>query len=341
MIFFACATLGLSLVVALAIVEVVLRVFSLAPSAGISTVTESEFRRVPGIFGPGQQIIDRQIPALPFAVRIDSLGYRGADFPRQKPAGELRIMAVGDSFTYGDYVDDDASLPAVVERQLTQACSRPVRVVNAGVGGSTITTAVHMVERGWDVSPDAVVLIFSENDIDDLRSDMWNELAVNRSAKSRFPLSVAYPVLRRLALWNFALKMRGRVRTLGFAPTPTAPVASHVKSDVDSLRARYSRVLQAIQNDVRSHGRPFVLVAFPSHLTVTHTLDDEQMQWVERMATQQGVPSLSLLGPLRDTGLPTEQLYQLPYDGHASPRGNQLAGDWVAGRLAALGLCKA
>ena len=102
---------------------------------------------------PEQSIVDRQIRALPYAVRIDSLGYRGVDFPRKKVPGELRVLAIGDSFTYGDFVDDGQTVPAVVQRQLERACGRPVTVVNAGVGGSTITTQIEMLRRAAAISP--------------------------------------------------------------------------------------------------------------------------------------------------------------------------------------------
>ena len=341
-VLFRALALSLGLGLALIVVEIGLRLFSLAPSAAISTVTEREFRRVPGMFGPGQSIVDRQNAALPFSVRIDSLGFRGADFPRRKQPGELRLLSVGDSFTYGDFVNDDATLPFVVQQRLSQSCSRRVTVINGGVGGSTITTAAPMVDRAWGTSPDVVMLVFSENDIDDLRSNMWQELAVNRNAKSRFPLSVVYPVLRRLAVWNFALKQRGRVRALGVKPLfASSPRPAAPKSDVDSLRAEYARRLHELAQDVRAHGRAFVLVAYPSHLTVNGTVSDDQLHWLERVAADEGVPMLDLLGTLRDTHLPMDSLYLLPYDGHPSPRGYQLAGAAVTSKLVQMGVCGA
>jgi hypothetical protein len=325
-----------------AIVELSLRVFSLAPSLGISTASEAEFRRVPGLFGPGQRVVDRRIPILPFAVRIDSLGYRGADFPLEKRAGELRVLAIGDSYTYGDFVDDAETFPAELERRLSQRCSRPVTVINAGVGGSTITTHSRMAQRAWVTSPDIVMLTFSENDVVDLRNDMWKELAENRSAKSRFPLSIGYPLLRRMALWHFALDLRGRWRARAIAPdTITRPPNSERASDIDSLRAEYRRLLHELSADVSAQGRPFMIVAFPSHWTVGGQRDDAQLKWMERIAAEVGVPVANLLQPFRDTGLPVDSLYLLPHDGHASPRGNELAAAWVATQMIERDLCRA
>lgn len=339
-IVFSTVATALGLLFAIVIAEIALRALSLAPSEAISTVTESEFRRVPGIFGPDQHIIDRQMTALPFAVRIDSLGYRGAGFPVHKRPGELRILAIGDSFTYGDFVDNDSTFPAVLQRSLAASCKRPVTVINAGVGGSTITTAIHMLERAWKLSPDVVLLTFVENDVDDLRSDMWGELAANRQAKSRFPLSVMYPVLRRSALWNFSLKLRGRVRALRNTSAVSSPADPRPRSDVPALRAEYGRELRMLASEVHAQDRSLVLVAFPSHLTVSGMATDEQLQWLQRTGEDQDVPTFNLLEPLKASGLPTTQLYLLPHDGHPSPRGYEIAGSWLTSRLTARGTCR-
>ncbi|MEJ2343574.1 MAG: hypothetical protein P8Y10_15410 [Gemmatimonadales bacterium] len=94
--------LSLGLGVALFVAEVVLRAFDLAPVDGVATVTAADFDRVPGIFKPGQRVQDRRKPDLAHWVTIDSLGYRGDDFPRRKPDGEYRIVLAGDSGTWGD-----------------------------------------------------------------------------------------------------------------------------------------------------------------------------------------------------------------------------------------------
>ena len=336
---FAGASVSLGAVAALLVVEIGLRVLSVAPSAGISTVSEAEFARVPGLFSPGQRIVVRQVRALPFAVQIDSLGYRGSDFPKGKTSGELRILMVGDSFTFGDFVDDDETLPAQVERQLSARCARPAIVINAGVGGSTITTAIQMVKRAWVTRPDIVVLTFSENDVADLRSDNWHELAENRKAKSRFPLSVAYPVLRNLALWHFALDLRARWRVQARRSTGPDLFSNGPKGAVQALRAEYGRRFRDLAVEVRSKGRPLVLVAWPSHMTTRGAIGDDQLRWVEEIAKEESVPTINLLRPFRASGLPVDSLYLLPRDGHASPRGNELAGAQVAANLVEGGFC--
>ncbi len=72
-------------------------------------------------------------------VSIDADGMRrNGDGPR--PAGDRVIAVVGDSFTFGDEVDDDAAWPAQLEREL----QRPV--VNGGVFGYSLTQSVLRAE---------------------------------------------------------------------------------------------------------------------------------------------------------------------------------------------------
>ena len=338
---FAFATLStvFGFCAALLTAEIALRLLSLAPAVGISTVTEDEFARLPGIFSPGQEIVDRRIAALPFAVRIDSLGYRGSDFPILKAPSELRMLSIGDSFTYGDFVDNDSTLPAVLQRQLATRCARPTIVINAGVGGSTISLQYQMLRRAWRMSPDVVLLTFSENDVTDLDSDMWQELASNRQAKSRFPLSIGYPLLRRLALWHFGLELRGRLRAARAPAVDTIASAHDESGGSEDRRSMYAAYLESLSAEVRARGKRLVLVIFPSHWTVRGTHSDDQLRWAEQMATYTGVASLNVLDTLRSSGLPVDSLYLLPHDGHPSPVGYELAGAWIADRLHEMNVC--
>lgn len=54
------------------------------------------------------------------------------NFDRQKPPRVVRIGAFGDSFTYGDEVDEDSDYPAQLQRALTEAGVTNVEVLNFG-----------------------------------------------------------------------------------------------------------------------------------------------------------------------------------------------------------------
>jgi hypothetical protein len=262
-----CAALGVGALIAVLLVEALLRVLRLAPASGVATVTEAEYHSVPGIFAPGQRLVDRQDPRLPHRVTIDSLGYRGPEFPVRKEHGEFRVLFAGDSFTYGDFVDDDQTLPAQLERHLRRRCGA-VRVVNAGLGDATIIDEAHLIERGLRVSPDLVILMFSENDVVDLnRVSTWDRLAANRRAKSHFPLSILYPLLRRTALWHLMLRARSRASA---RPNPlrvdwTTP--GRQDSVTPRLRETYRQALGALRDTIAARGIALAFVVYPSHFS--------------------------------------------------------------------------
>lgn len=337
---------GLSLIIALVLAELILRLFGLAPTEGLATVNTTDFARIPGIFAPNQRLVVRQIRALPYHVAIDSLGYRGSPFARAKPPGETRILIVGDSFIHGDFVDNESTLPAQLERVLGQQCHN-VRVINAGLGGSTIVDHRQIIARSLVLSPDLVIVGFSENDVSDLArpTPMWEQLRQNRALKSRFPMSLVYEPLRNTALWNLALAVRGRLNARrGADVAPGAPITSDSDRGVARLRERYQEELLAIRDSLRAHEIPLVFAAFPAHLTVSGSWTPDQLRWAVNMASTAGILSFDLLPPLQELRLPAESLFLLPHDGHPSPRGYGVGASYLASHLQELpplsGVCR-
>lgn len=97
----------------------------------------------------------------------NSLGFRGAEFPIEKPAGELRIVCIGGSTTYGLGVDEPrATYPALLEEELHRRGHRAVRVINAGCNGwCTCESLINLHLRVLDLEPDLLLVYHSVNDI--------------------------------------------------------------------------------------------------------------------------------------------------------------------------------
>lgn len=327
-----CATAScVGIIAASLLAEIFLRTFELAPTNSVVTVTETDFQRVPGIFTPDQNLIDTRIPALPHHVRINSLGYRGEDFPLQKPREELRILMIGDSFTYGDFVNDDQTLPAQLQQRLRMGCEN-VRVINGGIGGTTIVTHEALAKRAFPLQPDVILITFSENDVDDLAQPLWYSLAENRRQKSAFPLSLLYPTLRRTALWNFALDVRAHLRLRRIAPQPSKEKTTQVTTN-DSRRKEYSVALRRLRDSVLERGIVFVFAIYPSHYSVESPARAELVEWAIRVGVSVNVPTINLLIPLRSSRLPIDPLYLLPLDGHPSPEGYKIAAQFLGTEL--------
>ena len=330
------AVMGLSLVVTLAIAEVVLRLFHLAPAQGVATVNAKQFERLPGMFAPNQRVRDLQKPALPYFVTIDSLGFRGAEFTRAKPVNQLRVVMLGDSYVYGDFVDDNQTLPAQLEERLGRACG-DVLVINAGLGGTTIVDQAQMLQRTLPLAPDVVVLVYVVDDIANLAasSTLWEQFAENRRKKSRFPLSIVYPVLRSTALWNLALKARANRRNRAGQTVLYQDYSRDNTGTLDSLRNRYGEALLAFRDTVQAHGVRLVFTMYPSFAELRH--GSANLPWLERFAASQHIAALNFQGPLLASGLPDTILYRLPHDGHPGPTGYAIAADTLGKRMLALG----
>lgn len=96
----------------------------------------------------------------------NALGLRGGEVG-PKGAGERRILAIGDSFTYGHGVQDAETYPAVVE-EILRARGNDVRVLNAGVPGyNTDQAYAWMLRDGFALAPDVVLAGVHCSDVSD------------------------------------------------------------------------------------------------------------------------------------------------------------------------------
>ncbi len=83
--------------------------------------------------------------------------------PTPTPAGELLILAIGDSLTEGLGVGDDETYPAQLEAAL-RADGYAVRVVNAGVSGETSSGTLQRIDWLMQQQPAIVILAIGGND---------------------------------------------------------------------------------------------------------------------------------------------------------------------------------
>lgn len=101
-------------------------------------------------------------------VHIDtnSLGFRGAELPATKDAGELRIMFLGDSITVADYLPEPQIFTELAGQRISAALpNKKITVVNSGIGNIGLEEEVNILEDTISaVQPDLIVLDFYLND---------------------------------------------------------------------------------------------------------------------------------------------------------------------------------
>jgi hypothetical protein len=145
----------------------------------------------------------------------NSLGLRDAEV---RDDGAARILAMGDSCTWGWAVPQDASYPAVLERLLGERFGAGrYRVINAGTPGYTSLQGVlYLRQRGLPLRPAIVVLGYGFNDSSRL-GDLEQQLARDRGL---MPLPVASDFfLQHSRLFGW---LRRRVRSPDSVDAPPA-----------------------------------------------------------------------------------------------------------------------
>ncbi len=100
----------------------------------------------------------------PTRMRVNRLGARGDEIGPKVP-GRLRVAAFGDSFTFGQGVEEDESWPAVLQAALRDQAV-DVEVLNFGVPGHGTPQAVALAKRVAPiVQPDVVLIGVFTNDL--------------------------------------------------------------------------------------------------------------------------------------------------------------------------------
>ncbi|KKS98451.1 MAG: hypothetical protein UV73_C0002G0165 [Candidatus Gottesmanbacteria bacterium GW2011_GWA2_43_14] len=134
------------------------------------------------------------------AINADGM-HEDREYPLEKTEGTFRIIALGDSFTYGVYVETAENWTEVLERELSgnSDCSGypKFEVLNLGVSGYDLEyTAERLNRTGLKYSPDLVVWLVSP----------WNFTSINEYS---LPLQEKY--IRELPVNSDTLDWRDAV----------------------------------------------------------------------------------------------------------------------------------
>lgn len=103
--------------------------------------------------------------AAPTHIRINALGLRDRDRPVDKPPATRRIVAIGDSFTFGLGVEAEEAVPAQLERAFAAHGRPDVEVWNVGTPGHALADHLGSLQQTvLALHPDLIVLqIFADD----------------------------------------------------------------------------------------------------------------------------------------------------------------------------------
>jgi lysophospholipase L1-like esterase len=348
--------LGISFFFSLLVAELAIRI--VRPQA-VMTVTPGLYQPDPPRryrIAPGFQGRITNQAEFDTAVATNREGLRGPEVG-PKPAGSLRILAIGDSFTFGVGARQDETWPARLEKRMPN-----VQVLNAGAPGFGVPDEVAWFEaHGAGLQPDLVVVaVFLANDLQDASPDQPKVAVVDGS----LVVPGETGGLRRWLYYHSHLfrllkssVLEGRVRSLLGLKEPWA---------TRELRAEFSLYGPELPEEIRkgaeateaavgrlaSRGIPVAAVLIPSLPQVdarrwTALLDRFGLdpashdprrpnRLFRAIFERHGVPVLDLTDTFESAVRQGQRIYY-PIDQHLTPAGYDLMartiGDFLPGAL--------
>jgi len=99
-------------------------------------------------------------------VVLNSEGFRNAEFARAKPSGSLRLITLGDSWTFGHNVNQRDNYPQRLSELLkTEFPKSTIEVLNLGCLAYSSHEGLELLkQRGLSLDPDIVLIGFGMND---------------------------------------------------------------------------------------------------------------------------------------------------------------------------------
>ncbi len=148
-------------------------------------------------------------------ISTNALGFRDRELER-KQDGELRILLLGDSITFGYGVSAEETYGRKLEAILASRLGRRVRTVNAGIGGfNTVQEYALLEHEASAIDPDIVALMYLPNDINsnDPPFDPRSGIYADTSTVSRFFQEKSW--LFRLAVFETSEPETSRLASVG------------------------------------------------------------------------------------------------------------------------------
>ncbi len=272
-------------------------------------------------------------------ITINSMGYRGAEFSRHKTPGTLRILFVGDSFTYGYGVDDADTIPRLVQAHLEAAGRDRVEVINAGFHGSCpMQYDLYLRSEGYALEPDVIVMVvFPGNDLADLHFSLVEEYGHDtlprrisdglmtyegRRYHSALPAGLYhFPGLNRSVVWHRLNKKLYAIKR---------DLRENAITDEEGAES-FARYMLAIDGDCHRRGisfRPIIAVGRGEMEGDARSV--AALAYIRRFLDSSGIAHTDLADMLSAEGADT--ICQ-PHDVHLKEEGNRLAASTIAGAL--------
>jgi hypothetical protein len=328
------------LVLALGVLEILLRLAHLAPlPAQMQDIVRDDaivFRRRPGSIARGMS----ESGEFSFEHAHNSLGFRDVEHAEGKPADTLRIVALGDSFTYGVGANYAETYLARVEQALNEdtGARRRVEIIKLGMPRHfPLLERRTLEEIGARFAPDVVMVALLPNDV----VDTYLGVTAICVTDSGYLVScdglqwAGLPVWLSLhsAVGRLAVRaVRVKSRQIGWLP-PWESIGVD-GGPYESAWQEMEGELTRMRTVAREHGAAFVVVAIPQSPPPRDPQPFEAR--LRRWTVAHDAIFISTFGALSAAGDTQTPMYWKG-DGHCTPAGYAVIADTIVNALLASG----
>ncbi|MBN1356732.1 SGNH/GDSL hydrolase family protein [bacterium] len=282
--------------------------------------------------------------------KINRQGFRDKEYDPVKPRDVFRIIALGDSITYGLGVRWDETYPKILEQQLNERfeeSNRRFEVLNFGVNGyNTVQEVEHFRVNGLKYDPDLIVVGYNLNDVGNYSREMpyfntWRNKTwqYEETSKDRFvsfilqhselAFMIKYRTLQmHLDHWLDSRRETGE--NISLRPIDFFRVTYTIEKEIERLNQAFADLQQL----GRIHDFPILMVIFPILCDFDKYLWTDLHRKVAGLAESSGFAVLDLLETYQSTRQPATRFQRRPDDfDHPNADGHRLSAQAIARRL--------
>lgn len=310
-------------------VEASVRLLGIAPriSEQISQLVPDSvlmYRHAPNSVARGRSESDE----FDFEYRHNSLGFRDVERTVEKPAGTFRVVALGDSFTYGQGAGFDEMWPSRLEALLNESLPDGARADVLRLGMRRFypgTSRDVLAQVGLQFSPDLIIVGVVPNDVVDTHlgpdAVFVDELGfLRRRSGAEFGTVGTWLFLHSHAM-RIVLRRVTLMKQQADADVNWADVYREGGEHEDDWRT-LERDLDSIATLGRTRGAETMVAVLPMRGPWTEASAYPE-QRLGRWAAAHDIGFVGLLEPIRARAALGDTLFW-PKDGHPSPAGHDL-----------------
>ena len=283
-----------------------------------------------GDLPPNRNFIASENPFLPYRVVTNSLGLRNSeDVSLVKPAGKIRILTIGDSFTFGPYVNNQDTYPSKLEQILKQKYPE-VEVLNAGIPGYTLKDELeYLEEKGVKLNPDVIVVGVYIADLS--RYGASSQAIFSRAQHQRTEARWGWLLkLARKSAILAEVRQLAKNWTLPKVQKDIKPTTAPDQSDLQFLPA-YLEDLKGLLKLADDQHIKLLYLFLPAYIQeVENSTYFPQVKIIEKFPADR--PKLDLL-PIFQANPYPKSLYLMPLNSHLSAFGNEIVASAAAEKI--------